>query len=346
MVKSKPQVRKTPLEERNKTMLGLIGLAMITVVIAAMLIIRAFAPGYRDYKAELAQAAALQVGNAVTVAGVPVGEVTGMRLAGDHVEATFRARTSVKLGDQSRATVMTLTILGGRYLSLHSAGSGPLPNNTFDIAHTEVPYDLQIALSDATSNFEQMNFDNFGKTMTILGNQLKGLPPLIPEVLDNLNNLSSVVGERRAQIGSLLKTTETVTNTLRSQQAAIGSLVNQGNSLVGEFVARRESFHAMIVALTNLVQTLSGIIVDDRPELEETLRNLNQLAGLLAQHDDLLRSTLQSAPVALRSLANATGTGNAADLNVPGGLLVDSWMCAISGRAKQFGLTQYFKDCK
>ena len=182
--------------------------------------------------------------------------------------------------------------------------------------------------------------------MGILGKQLKGLPPLIPEVMDNLTDLSSVIGERRAQIGSLLKTTETVTNTLRSQQAAIGSLVNQGNSLIGEFVARRDSFHALIASMTNLVQTLSGVIVDDRPELEETLQSLNQLTGLLAQHDDLLRSTLQSAPVALRGLANASGTGNAADLNVPAGILVDSWMCAISGRAKQFGLLQYFQDCK
>ena len=50
--------------------------------------------------------------------------------------------------------------------------------------------------------------------------------------------------------------------------------------------------------------------------------------------------------VALRGLANATGTGNAADLNVPNGLLADSWMCAISGRAKQFNFLQYFQDCK
>ena len=30
----------------------------------------------------------------------------------------------------------------------------------------------------------------------------------------------------------------------------------------------------------------------------------------------------------------------------PTDLLVDSWMCAISGRAKQFGMIQYYKDCK
>ena len=65
-----------------------------------------------------------------------------------------------------------------------------------------------------------------------------------------------------------------------------------------------------------------------------------------AQHDDLLRSTLQSGPVALRGLANATGTGNAVGFNAPNGLLVDSWMCAISERAEQFNMIPYFQDCK
>jgi hypothetical protein len=38
--------------------------------------------------------------------------------------------------------------------------------------------------------------------------------------------------------------------------------------------------------------------------------------------------------------------GNALDTNFANGILVDSWMCAISGRAKQFAMVQYYKDCK
>jgi len=338
--------RKRPLEEYNKTLLGLIALVVTAVLIATMLLFKVLAPGYRQYTAQFAQAAALQVGNAVTIAGVSVGQVTGMKLAGNHVETRFRVRNDIVLGKDSRATIMTLTILGGRYLSLHPAGSDSVPNNTFDLAHTQVPYDLQQALTDATSNYEQTNFGDFGQSVTALAAQMKSLPPLVPQALANIDNLSSVIGQRRDQIGTLLKTTETVTNTLRTQQATIGSLVNQGNSLLGEFVARRQSFHALLQALTNLVHTLGGIVVDDQAELEQTLADLRQLTDMLAQHDDLLRSLLQSAPVALRGVANATGTGNAVDLTVTNGLLIDSWMCAISGRAQQFGMIQYFKDCQ
>lgn len=102
----------------------------------------------------------------------------------------------------------------------------------------------------------------------------------------------------------------------------------------------------MMAAITNLVQTLSDVVIDDRPELEALLVNVRELSDMLAQNDDMVRNILQSAPVALRGLANATGNGNAVDFNAANGLLIDSWMCAISGRAKQLGMIEYFKDCK
>lgn len=340
------QRRRRPLEERNKTVLGTIAVAVVAVLIGTLLAVKAADVGYRHYTAKFAQAAALRPGNPITIAGIPVGEVIGMKLAGDHVEAKLKVRNDVVLGENSRATIRITTILGSRYLAIRPAGPGRLPDDTFDLRHTEVPYDLQEALADVTTTFEQVDSDQFAQTLGILGQQMQSLPEIVPQAMRNTHTLATIVAERRDQLGSLLQTTETVTNTLRRQQSTLGSLVNQGNSLVAEFVARRESFTSMMDGLTNLVQTLADIAIEDRPELEAVLVDIRQLTDLLAQHDDLLRSILQSGPVALRNIANVTGTGNAAMLNAPGGLLIDSWMCAISGRAKQFGMIQYYKDCK
>ena len=346
MADRSPQRRRIPLEDRNKTWLGIIAVVVVTVVIGAMLLIKVADVGYRHYSAHFLQAAALKVGNPITIAGIPVGEVTSMELAGDHVEAGLKVRDDIPLGAHSSASIKITTILGSRYLSLQPAGEGALPDNTFDLEHTEVPYDLQEALSDVTTTYEQVDSDQFAETLGVLGKQLQTLPPVVPQALANTKTLSEIIAQRRDQLGSLLKTTETVTNTLRRQQSTIGTLVRQGNSLVGEFVTRRATFHAMMDALTNLVETLSEIVIEDRPQLEELLRNIRELSGMLGQHDDLLRSTLQSGPVALRNLTNATGSGNAVGFNAPNGLLVDSWMCAISERAEQFNMIPYFQDCK
>ena len=144
----------------------------------------------------------------------------------------------------------------------------------------------------------------------------------------------------------MLKTMDLVTTTLRRQQSSIGSMVRQGQELLGEFVMRRAAFHAMVQSLTSLVTVLDSTIVEDRPKLEALLTDIKRLSGLLAQRDDMLRNILQSAPVALRGVANASGTGNALDTTFTNGLVIDSWMCAISGRAEQFSMIEYFKDCK
>jgi virulence factor Mce-like protein len=241
---------------------------------------------------------------------------------------------------------MVTTILGSRYLALHPGGGGPLTNRTIDINHTEVPYDLQQALQDVAVNYGDVNTDQLAHAVEVLGKQVQGLPPLVPRAMDNLKRLSKVMSDRRDQFGSMLKTMDLVTATLRRQQSSIGAMVNQGQQLFGEFVARRVAFHQMIQSINTLVNVLDDTVVTDRAQVDSLLGNMNTLSGLLKQHDDMLASILESAPIALRGLANATGTGNSLETNFPNGLLVDSWMCAISGRAKQFGMIQYYKDCK
>ncbi len=283
----------------------------------------------------------------ITVAGMPVGEVKSMKLAGDHVEAKLKVRDNVPLGKDSRAVIKITTILGSRYLALQPAGSGSLPDNTFDLTHTEVPYDLQEALGDVTTTFEQVDSDKFAQTLSILGKQMEGLPEVVPRALQNTHTLATIIADRRDQLGSLLETTDIVGNTLRRQQSTIGNLVNQGNDLVGEFVRAGASFQAMLAALTNLVQTLTGIVVDDRPQLEQLLDESQAICRTCwASTTICCAASCSPGPVALRGLANATGNGNAGEMHVANGLLIDSWMCAISGRAKQFNMIQYYKDCK
>lgn len=346
MVDRTRKTRLRSLETYSKTWLGVVAVAVVTALVGALLLVRVADFGYRHYTAHFLQAAALQPGNPITVAGIPVGEVVSMELKGDYVEAGLKVRDDVVLGEDSRASIKITTILGSRYLALLPDGPGSVPDNTFDLTHTEVPYDLQEALADVTTTYEEVSTDQFAQTLAILGKQLESLPPVVPQALENTHTLSTIIAQRRDQLGELLKTTELVSSTLRRQQSAIGNLVDQGNSLLGEFVARRATFHAMMDALTNLVQTLSGIVIDDRPELEELLGNLRELATLLGKNEGMVRSILQTGPIALRNLTNITGTGNAIDFNASSGLLVDSWMCAISGRAKQFGLIEYYQDCK
>jgi virulence factor Mce-like protein len=338
--------RKRTLEDRNRTTVGLVALALLVALMATLVVITRVGPGYKRVSADFIQAAALLPKNPVTVAGIPVGTVTGMKLNGDKVTVDMKVQNNIQLGKDSRAVIMVTTILGSRYVSLHPGGGGALENNTIDINHTEVPYDLQQALQDVAINYGEVDTDQLATAVEVLGKQVQSLPPLVPKAMDNLKRLSTVMADRRDQFGSMLRTMDIVTATLRRQQTSIGAMVNQGNQLLGEFVTRQAAFRAMLQSLRDLVNVLDDTVVQDRAQIEALLVNMNTLASLAAKNDGMLRSILQTAPIALRGLANATGTGNALETTFANGILVDSWMCAISGRAKQFGMIQYYKDCK
>src|SRR5690625_4827941 len=93
--------RKKPLEEYNTTMLGVIALAVVVVLVAALLFVKLLGFGYTHYTAEFAQAASLRPGNPITIAGIEVGTVSSMKLAGDHVEAGLTVRDDVALNRKS-----------------------------------------------------------------------------------------------------------------------------------------------------------------------------------------------------------------------------------------------------
>ncbi|BBY55271.1 MCE family protein [Mycolicibacillus koreensis] len=333
-----------PLESYNQIWLGSVGLVVIAVVLAAVVLYGNLNVGTTRYHAEFAQAAQISKGNQVTVAGIQVGTVEGVRLAGDHVVVTFTARNGIHVGQHSRAAIKLTTILGSRYLELTPVGTDGLADRTIRLANTEVPYDLQKTLAGATSTFEPLDAEQVVESVTTMNRTLQGLPEALPEALDNLQSLADIMADRRGQIGTLLTNADSLTAMLRNQKADLGVLVLQGRDLLTEITTRREAVQRLFSSATTLVDRAQTIL-DDDPEIRALIDNLSEFTTMMHDHDALLRSILQAAPITVRNLANATGTGNAIELNAPAGPFIDSWMCAISGRATQFNLVEYFKDC-
>lgn len=333
------------VETTSQIRLGAVGLVVIGTLLATVVLVSNLGIGTTRYRAYFAQAAGIAVGNQVTIAGIPVGVVKEVTLAGNRVAVAFTVQKGVALGVDTHAAVKLTTILGTRYLALSPAGSGEIPNRTIELSRTEVPFDLQKTLAGATNTLGPIDAERIVDSVKTMNASLQGLPDALPQALANLSSLSTLIASRRDQLGTLLTNTDTMASLLQQQNADLGTLVIQGNQILGEITARRTSMQHLFDSATLLVDRTHSILHDE-PKLDALIANLHEFAKMMADHDALLRNVLQTAPIAVRNLANATGSGNAIDLNVPAGLLVDSWMCALSGRARQFNLVEYFKDCK
>lgn len=338
-------VFKRPIEAYSKTWLGVIALVVLGVVLAGVVAYGGLNVGKTRYHGEFKQAAQIKKGNQVTIAGIQVGTVDGVKLAGNHVAVTFNVRNDVHLGADTRAAIKLTTILGSRYLELSPAGDGSLADRTVRLDHTGVPYDLEQTLANATKAFGPLDADRIVDSVKVLNQNLQGLPEALPPALENLQSLANIIADRRDQLGTLLSSADTLTSMLLQQKADLGVLVLQGRDLLREIATRRAAVQRLFAGATTLVSRANTVLADE-PALNQLLNNADEFTKMLADHDPLLRNILQTMPITTRNFANASGTGNALDLNVPNGIFVDSWMCAISGRARQFNLVEYFKDCE
>ena len=138
-----------PLSERNPIAVAIVGLVLLgllafAVFDSANLPIIGGGTGYTAYFAE---AAGLQAGNEVRVAGVIVGRVTGISLAGDKVAVNFKVK-GAWVGNDTTAAIKIKTLLGDKFLALDPLGTQPQnPATPIPLARTTSPYDVTQAFN-------------------------------------------------------------------------------------------------------------------------------------------------------------------------------------------------------
>ena len=323
-----------PLREYDPFLLGLLASAVIALVVVGTLLYGLLGLGKAAYVAEFQQTGEIANGNEVRVAGMRVGEVTGVGLEGDHVLVKFRVDHDVRLGPTTSASIKLATLLGTRYLELTPSGSGSLPGGRIPIAHTTVPYNLQDVLQKGTPLFDQIDANTLRKSLGATAATLRGQGPQIGAALDGMSRLSGVILKRKDQIAQLIGNLDTVTRQVDGRSDQIFDLMGQSNTLLASLLHRQETIKGLIGDAASVTERLHDLIKTNKPEIGPLLDNTNQLTSLLRSQDDAVDRALQLIAPAGRYLTNAAGTGPYIDVYLPYSLLPDNLLClahAISG---------------
>jgi phospholipid/cholesterol/gamma-HCH transport system substrate-binding protein len=98
-------------------------------------------------EAEFDTVSGLRPGATIEIAGVEVGRVKSIRLKDDRAIATFAVHQSIKLYDDTIASVKTRGIIGEKFVSLSPGGGGAELKPGGKIRDTESGLDLEELVS-------------------------------------------------------------------------------------------------------------------------------------------------------------------------------------------------------
>jgi len=312
--------RMKPIRERNPIAVAIAGLAILAAI-ALLVYFYSDLPiigGGTGYTAYFSEAAGLQPGNEVRIAGVTVGSVTGVSLDGNKVAVTFKVKNAW-VGDRTTAAIEIKTLLGDKYLAIDPIGNAPQnPAQAIPLSRTTSPYDVTQAFSGLGQQISQINTTQLAQSLQTLSDAFSTTPPYVRSALRGLASLSSTVASRQAAVTSLLAGAKGVTGTLASEDARFSALLGDGNLLLAELEQRQDAISAMLTDTRELAAQVSGLVTDDQAELAPALQALNQVTGVLESNQANLRKALALAGPYYRLLGNSLGNGRWFDVYLCG----------------------------
>jgi phospholipid/cholesterol/gamma-HCH transport system substrate-binding protein len=302
-------VRST--SRRHPIVIGIAGLVILVLLVTAAYNADnlPLTGGGTVYTAQFRDAAGLRTGDPVYIAGVEVGRVTAVELAGDRVRASLRVRNAW-LGDQTNAAIEIKSLLGAKSVSLDPRGQRALdPNTPIPLARTASPYDVAEALNGLSGTLQQLDIAQLEQSLQTLADTFRGTPADVRGTLDGLSRLSQTVASRDQQIHHLLAGTQALTGVLAGRNVEFERLLADGNLLLAEVRHRREAISALLANVVSLSVQLRGLVADNSAQLRPALQQLDRVAEVLQRNQVNLDQGLQLEPVFIRLFTNTLGNG-------------------------------------
>ncbi len=314
--------------DRSPTVVGLVTLA---VAVAAVLGALNFSKlpifgGGVTYYADFANAGGLAKGDIVTVAGVQVGQITGLALDGDRVQVSFTVTRSVALGVDTTAAAKVLNPVGEEYLELTPRGPGRLlTSSAIPTAHTTIPSTLVGDLSQLTSQAERYDIAQLVRSLDVSSQDLQGTPPSVTAAaLSGLARFSAVLAAHQQDLSTLVVQGAQLTAVLSQRSQELVNLIGQSNLVLQVLDQRRQEIQTLLASTASLSAQLTSLFHTNGAQFDSLLSNLQTVSAVLAKDRTTLGNAIPVLSAFNRYAANVTGSGPFADVVVPTMLVPDN----------------------
>lgn len=272
--------------------------SLVKLVIFAVVTIAAFSMlaltisplqfgGRARYAAVLSDVTGLAKGDDVRIAGVKVGRVKDIALAGrSRAKIVLDVEGSRTLTESTRVVIRYRNLLGQRYVALvQGAGSSTRLRDgaTIPIERTQPALDLTVLFNGFKPLFAALSPKDVNQLSSEIIQVLQGEGGTINSLLARTASLTSSIADRDAVIGRTITNLNSVLGTVGARDQQLNELLVQLQRFVSGLAEDRVAIGASLASISALSTDTAGLLQQVRPPLKGDIANLRQLSATLNQ---------------------------------------------------------------
>lgn len=273
--------------ERKNTLETRLGLFFVLAFLAAFFVVEVigvtdvFHPGFR-LRAQFSNIQDLKVGDAVKMAGLPVGHIEKLSLVTNKVELVFRLNKGTPVHTDSKATIKFKGLMGDNYVAIDFGNPGsPLLDENQLITTVEQPdlNALMARLDEAANGVEKLTQSFTGdKIDNLLGpftDFMRQNNPRLTAIIGNVQNITGQISKGEGTVGkliydqSLYNTAQAAVTNLQdaaseikltvAQARSVVDQINSGQGTVGKLIKDDKLYNETTASMSNLKEILQKI---------------------------------------------------------------------------------------
>ncbi|MFW0788447.1 MlaD family protein [Gordonia sp. CPCC 205333] len=319
---------------RGELIWGVVGVAMVIVVAIGAGALYMRPPGESSFSALMTESGGVKSGDEVRIAGVPVGKVLRVGIAGDRVRLDFSVKDTYSIGAQTSIAVRMLTPVGGLYLALLPDGAAPL-REPIPAQRVALPYTIGALIESGHRVSSGLDAAALRQSTTELAQTMAGSPGAIRSILTHTRGVIDLFAAQKKSIEDMVSLSNEYVTEINGNKEVLLELLRgyaaMGPALMSRRVMSQQFADDLLTVLGKVFEFLGG---PWQTTLEPMILPLEDSIEQLNLTRDKLTALFGQVRTATRALAAMVGPEGQAVVNQQDALVDLSAVCLpVPGRS-------------
>lgn len=259
--------------------------------------------------AEFDDVTGLFLGDAVRVAGVPVGKVSSIGTEAGRAIIALEIKAAHPIPDDSEVTVSWLNLIGQRQVDIIPGESATFFEDGQRMVNTIAVTDIG-TVADQLGPFSQvLNPAQVNELLETVFLALQNREGDIGALTTDVTTILGTLAEREATIQGLIEDYSTVASAVADRDVQIRTMVDNLLVIAEEFAQSDDVLAAALDDAGVLSEQLNGFLQRNASTLSDVIEDLGGITDIAVDRLDTLEKIVGELPAATRDLFTATRRG-------------------------------------